>query len=281
MVPGWLRVVVLSLSAALILVSGLALFRNGRLPAAVPDDAPEYALADLLAALRHVDGRGLVDLDALAKDRAALDRFVAAMAKTAPTSTPDRFPTVEDRIAFWLNAAHALTLQQLLDAPEATTVEQLSRWRTWPIGGQRMPREAIVTRFLAETGDGRVWLALFDGSVGGPSLDSAPFGGDTLDAQLTEAARRFLRRADVVQLAPPAVKLSPRVTEHVDDLVSALPEGRTGVLQVVWAFLPDSCEGLRPGCDTRADLDRACGNDFQRCRVETLTPASSIARSRP
>lgn len=278
-VPGWLRVVVLSLSAALVVVSLLVLHRNGRLPAAVPDDAPDYALADLMAALRHVDSRGLVDLDALGKDRAGLDRFVAAMAKTSPLSTPDRFPTVDDRVAFWLNAAHALTLQQLVDTPSATSVEQLSSWRTWPIGGQRMPREAIVTRFLAETGDGRVWLALFDGSLGGPLLDSAPFGGDTLDPQLDDAARRFLRRPDVVQLAAPVVKLSPRLTTHVDDFVSALPEGRAGVLQVVWAFLPDSCEGLRPGCDTRADLDRACGPDFQRCQVETLTSATAIART--
>ncbi|MBL8924456.1 MAG: DUF547 domain-containing protein [Myxococcaceae bacterium] len=278
-VPGWLRVVVLALSAALIVVSGLVLYRNGRLPASVPDDAPGYALADLLAALRHVDSRGLVDVNALEQDRVPLDRFVAAMARTSPLSTPDRFPTVEDRVAFWLNAVHALTLQELIDSPRATSVEQLSRWRTWPIGGQRMSREAIVTRFLAETGDGRVWLALFDGSVGGPWLDSAPYGGDTLEPQLTDAARRFLRRADVVQLSPPVVRLSPRLTDHLDDFVSALPPGRTGVLQVLWAFLPDSCDGVRPGCDTRADLDRACGNDFQRCRVETLTPARSIARS--
>lgn len=277
--PLWLRVVVLSLSAALLVVSVVVLYRNGRLPASVPGDAPDYALTDLMGALQHLDSRGLVDVAALSKDREALDRFIAAMAKTSPLTTPDRFPTVDDRVAFWLNAAHALTLQQLIETPEATSVEQLSSWRSWPIGGQRLTREAIVSRFLANTGDGRVWLALFDGSVGGPLLDSAPFGGDTLNPQLDEAARRFLRRADVVQLAPPVVKLSPRVTAHLDDFLSALPEGRSGVLQVVWAYLPETCDGVRPGCDTRADLDRACGSDFQRCTTQPLTSATGIART--
>jgi hypothetical protein len=232
-VPGWLRATILTLSGGLIIVSGAVLYRDGRLPAAVPADAPEYALVDLLAALQHVDGRGLVDVEGLAKDRAALDRFVASMAKTSPLTTPERFPTVDDRVAFWLNAAHALVLQQLADEPAVTSADQLPAWRAWPIGGQRMTRAAIERRFLAETGDGRVWLALFDGSVGGPLLDSAPFGGDTLDAQLTDAARRFVRRPDAVELAPPVVRLSPRFTTHADDLLAALPEGRHGLLHIV------------------------------------------------
>lgn len=278
-VPGWLRVVVLSLSAALVIVSFVVLLRDGRLPASVPENAPEYALADFMVALQHVDSRGLVDVPGLTKDREALDRFIASMAKTSPLSTPDRFPDVEDRIAFWLNAAHALVLQQLIDSPDVTSADQLSTFQTWPIGGQRLTRAAIERRFLSATGDGRVWLALFDGSTSGPLLDTAPYGGDTLNPQLDDAARRFLRRTEAVQLAPPLVKLSPRVTNHLDDFLAALPEGRSGVLHIVWAYLPESCDGVRPGCDTRADLDRTCGSDFSKCRVEPLTVAGGIARS--
>jgi hypothetical protein len=279
-VPTWLRVVVLSLSLALVVVSGLVLFRNGRLPASVPADAPEYALTDLMSALQHLDSRGFLRGQALSGDREALDRFVASMARTSPLTSPEKFPNTDDRVAFWLNAAHALVLQQLADHPDVTSVEQLSRWQSWPIGGQRMTRDAIERRFLAETGDGRVWLALFDGSAAGPLLDSAPFGGDTLNAQLDDAARRFLSRTDSIQLALPVVKLTPRLTDHLDDFLSALPEGRSGVLQIVWAYLPESCDGVRPGCETRGDLDRGCGADFGRCRVETLTPSGGVALAR-
>lgn len=267
---GVLRVAVFALSAALVVTSGLVLFRNGRWPASVPADAPEYSLGDLLEALRCVDSRGFVDLKELTAHRAALDRFVASMAKTSPLSTPEQFPNVNERVAFWLNASHALLLQQLADQPAAKTTDELSSWRSWPIGGQRMTRDAITTRFLAETGDGRVWLAWWDGSASGPLLDGAPFGADTLDRQLDEAARRFLQRPDAVTLAPPVVKLTPRITTHLEDFLAALPEGRTSVLQIVWAYLPETCDGLRPGCDTRAELDRVCGGDFSKCRVEPL-----------
>jgi hypothetical protein len=276
-VPLWLRVVVLSLSAAVVFVSALVLFRNGHFPAEVPEDAPEYSLADFNQALVHLDSRGFVRAHALAKDRAALDRFIASMAKTSPLTSPERFPTPDDRVAFWLNAAHALVLQALADHPDITSVDQLSRWQSWPIGGQRMTREAIERRFLAQTGDGRVWLALFDGSSAGPRLDAAPFSGDSLEPQLDDAARRALRRTEFIVLAFPLVKLTPRITEHLDDFLAALPEGRSGVLQVVWAFLPERCDDVRPGCDTRSDLDRACGFDFGRCRVESLPRNTDVA----
>lgn len=275
--PRWLRGSGFALSFALVVASALVLYVDGRLPAAVPAEAPDYTTVDLLAALSAVEGSGRVDVTALRNGRAALDRFIAAMAKTSPSTTPDRFPTPDDRVAFWLNAAHALVLQQLLDTPTARTADELSRWQSWPIGGQRLTRAAIERRFLAESGDARVWLALFDGSSSGGVLDSAPFGADTLNPQLDDAARRFLRRRNTVLLAPPLVRLSPRVTEHEADFLAALPEGRSGVLQIVWAYLPETCEGLAPGCDTRADLDRACGMTFDRCRVEALPTDPSLA----
>jgi hypothetical protein len=268
--PGWLRLLGFAVSFGLVATSGLALWVDGRLPASVPDDAPAWTTSDLLEALAFVDEKGRVDLAGLAAHRAPLDRYVAAMAKTAPSTTPERFPTPDDRVAFWLNAAHALVLQQLLDTPSARSADDLSRWQSWPIGGQRLTRAAIERRFLAESGDGRVWLALFDGSVSGGVLDGAPFGGDTINPQLDDAARRFFQRRGTVALAPPVVRLSPRITAHEADFLAALPAGRSGVLQIVWAYLPESCDGLFPGCDTRGDLDRACGTAFDRCRVEPL-----------
>lgn len=254
----------LALSASLVLVSLLVLWREGRFPARVPDDAPAYAPVDLLDALSRAEADPR--LDDLSRHRAALDRFVAAMAKTSPRTEPARFPTPEDRVAYWLNAVHALLLVERLDSPDAP----LSTWRTWPIGGERLSRAAIVRRFLAESGDARLWLALVDGSVGGPWFDGAPYGGDTLNPQLDDAARRFLRRPDTVVVAPPVVRLSARLLDHEAEFREALPAGRDSLLQVVWAYLPDSCEGVRPGCVTRADLDRACGPAFDRCRVERL-----------
>ena len=63
------------------------------------------------------------------------------------------------------------------------------------------------------------------------------------------------------------VHLSPLFQANAEDIRQALPDGRTNLLQFVWAFLPLACE-TRPGCDTRGDLDRACGPKLEDCKVK-------------
>ncbi|MHC4850068.1 MAG: DUF547 domain-containing protein, partial [Planctomycetota bacterium] len=50
-----------------------------------------------------------VDYAALRKQRKVLDEFVASLAKAKPGKSD------AERIAFWINAYNALTLQQVLD----------------------------------------------------------------------------------------------------------------------------------------------------------------------
>ncbi len=264
-----LRPLVYALSAGMVAFAALALHANGQVPASVPADAPEHRLADLADALRAVDARGVVDLAELKRRHASLERFVASLAATAPATAPGRFPTVEDQLAFWLNASHALALLELLDTREARASARRALLDAVPIGGQRMTRAAILRRFLAPSGDARLFLALFTGAKGRGVLDGAPFDGASLDPQLDDALRRFMRRKDHVDVAGKAVRLSALLQEHEPDFLAALPDERKNVLQIVWAYLPDSCEA-EPGCVTRADLDRACGKHFDACQVEWL-----------
>jgi hypothetical protein len=272
-----LRIAVFSLSGALLVFSVGVIVMDGHLPAAVPVDAPDYAVSDLMVALQHLDSQGRVAIASLRQDRAALDRFIRSMAQTAPSTAPSKFPTSEDKVAFWLNAYHALVLQQLLDTERPRSRADLSRFQSWPIGGQRLTRFAIERRFLSEAQDARVWLALFDGSLHGGVLDSAPFGGETLNPQLDERARRFFQRSEALVLKAGTVLVSPRVLAHHEAFVAALPSDRAHLLQVVWAYLPESCDGLRPGCDTRAELDRLCGPSLADCAIEALPETETLA----
>jgi hypothetical protein len=121
-----------------------------------------------------------------------------------------------------------------------------------------------VRRYLEASGDARVMLAAFTGSRGRGVLDGAPFDGATLDPQLDDAARRFMRTPRNVRLEGEVVHLSSLLHELEPELLAALPPGRHHLLQVVWAYLPDGCEG-RVGCVSRGDLDRACGSTFEGC----------------
>ena len=253
-----------------IAVVGLIAFwyLDGHLPA--PMGPVPFALtSDLTEAMQAVDSRGQVNLTKLQAHRVALEAFITTLAST-PT---DHFATTEEGLVFWLNAYHALTLQTLLDGNDGW-------WRSWPIGGRRLTRAALVRHHLRDLGDPRIALSLCDGTRGGPRLDGAPFDTVMLEAQLTDAARRFIGRADVVHLNGKTVELSARLVEHEAELLAALPEGNRHILQFIWAFLPETCDGARPGCETRAALDSACGRTLTGCAIQVMAPDETQATTR-
>jgi hypothetical protein len=262
----WLMVV------GVLVVSAVTLWVDGRVPASVPGDAPALRVEDLSQALEAVNGSGHVSRAGLTERKASLERYLAALAATSPKVTPEVFPTPEARLAFWLNAWTALVLEQLLvrGPPDAWARAVVAR----PIGGQWLTLAAIERRVFREAGDARVWLVLFDGTEGGGVLDGAPWAPELLEAQLNEGARRFMQRPGNVKLTGQTVQVSSVLLEHAPDFLAALPEDRRNLLQVVWAFLPDTCE--RTGCDTRGDLDHACGLKLERCAV---VPAPGLTSS--
>lgn len=267
----WLRRLGVVLAVVSVVPSLVALWVDGHLPASVPPGKRSYSSSALAEAYRRIDARnGTVDMNLLSNDLAALNRYVEQLASVSPLNVPEAFPQPADKLAFWLNAYHALVLQQMVEAwPGARDIGHLSFYRrTWPVGGSRLTLFAIERRFLAPAEDPRVFLALFTGARGSGVLDGAPFDPATLDAQLNDAVRRFVRRKDNFSIAGKTVRLAEVFHEHRDELLAAAPLERKQILQIVWAFLPDDCQGNRPGCDTRGDLDRACGPELDQCQVE-------------
>ena len=119
-----------------LLFAAVVLYVDGHLPARIPQGDAPLDYRPLAVALQHVSPTGVVDYLGLREDRASLDQFVAQLARVAPLNRPDLFATSEDRLAFWLNAYHALVLEAALDeAPEAR-LDALGRsffWlRSWP-----------------------------------------------------------------------------------------------------------------------------------------------------
>lgn len=262
------RTVVYVMAAGMLAVAGLVLLLNGQVPATVPNDAPALELNQLVDALRAVDARGQVDLMELKKRHASLERFVASLAATSPELSPEAFPTVEAKLAYWLNAYHALALLELLDTRQTSTSAWRDAFDAAPIGGKRLSRLAIYRRTLSQAGDARVFLSLFTGAKGRGVLDGAPFDADSLNLQLDDATRRFVQRRDHFAIEGKTVKLSALFREHQEDFLAALPEERKNVLQIIWAYLPETCAEDKPGCDTRGDLDRACGTHFDACQLQ-------------
>ncbi|MGV3625217.1 MAG: DUF547 domain-containing protein [Archangium sp.] len=272
-----LRKLLFVLAGLSVLFACTVLYVDGHLPSSVPDEAPEYAVTEFASVLNAVDSRGQVDLAQLKANHAKLERFIESMAKYSPDTTPERFGAVEARVTYWLNAYHALVLAELMETRSNSTSWTGEVLRATPIGGKRMTRMAIYRQYLSQSGDARLFLCIFTGAKGRGVLDGAPFSHDTLNSQLDDAVRRFVRRKSNFSIEGTTVKMSKLFELHRDDFLSALPDERKNVLQIVWAYLPDACDEGSPGCETRTDLDRACGNRFDKCSVTYLPIDETLA----
>lgn len=271
-----------ALALLVTLVTAAVLYVRGALPAPVPAADGPFVSDDYARALsRNVRPSGDLDFEGLRSERAALERFIASLAAVSPHNRPDLFPLPEDGLAYWINAYNALVLQQLVERyPEGVEAQWFGRFywgHAWPVGGELLTPWALEQRILfGEYADPRVHFALFRGTRGGPRLDGAPYQPDFLDAQLNDASRRYMEDVRHVRLVDKTVHLARLFETRRQDFLAALPEGRGGnVLQFVWAFLPDTCEE-RPGCDTRGDLDRACGSKLDACPIAFMPEDNSL-----
>lgn len=158
-------------------------------------DQWDAAWTDVLA--HHVDARGRVDFSGLAKDRAGLDEVVKFIAAVDPASAPERFPTPNARLAYYLNAYNALAMYGVLDAGVPTRFGWFGRirffvLRKFTMGGRAISLYRLENSVIRPLGDPRVHFALNCMSVSCPRLPQSAFTANALDEQLAAAAREFV-----------------------------------------------------------------------------------------
>jgi len=140
----------------------------------------------------YVNGAGEVAYRSLA---AADEDRLAQVLSRLETADAEHFDA-ERAVAFWLNAYHALVIAAVLHGEHPETVGSRARMFHWfglPIAGSRRTLDGIRTILnrYAST-DPRIYLAICDGTRGGPLLPREPYHQDRLDVQLAAAARRFI-----------------------------------------------------------------------------------------
>ena len=167
------------IAAAILLLAAVASARDPR--------------ADYDALLRRVVKKDGVVYSVLRKERGALDRYVASLADASPGSTD------AGKIAFWVNAYNALTLQQVLDTREpgkpysVQDVDGFWKRRRWSVAGRTVSLDDIEHKILRkEFSDARIHFAVNCASRSCPPLAPELYRADTLDVVLTQAARAFL-----------------------------------------------------------------------------------------
>jgi len=172
---------------------------------------------------RHVrDGR--VDYDALARD-SAFTRYLAWL----PTVAVDALDE-DDRLAFWINAYNAWTVQLIVSSGERETIRNLHKTLgvfrlkgPWSVplvqaAGKTWTLDEVEHRILrTQFREPRMHFAIVPAARGAAPLRSEAYLGATLDAQLDDQARTFLSDTTRNRYSNRVLWLSPVILQYRSD----------------------------------------------------------------
>ena len=175
-----------------------------------------------------VDERGRVDFNRIARKPHDLHQYLDYVARVRPTSHPERFPTKNDKLAYYINSYNALAMHGIiaLGVPEGfhnffdrARFFKLTEFR---VGGQSISLYDYENDVIRPLDEPRVHFALNCMSVGCPRLPQTPFRADQLEHQLDAAAREFFNSAKHVQVDPAkrVVRLSEILDFYPEDFVN-------------------------------------------------------------
>lgn len=166
----------------------------------------------------YVDAEGRVDYAGIQAVQ-ALDAHIESLA------TAEEPLKRAEKIAFWLNAYNALTVDLVADNPSIQSIRDLDGGKVWDtrafvVAGRPMTLNQIEHQVLRPMGDPRVHAALNCASKGCPPLYKEAYTAASLDRQLQESARRWLQANGIqVDVAARSVKLSRIFEWYGDDFV--------------------------------------------------------------
>lgn len=171
-------------------------------PALALDQGPWQAVLDT-----YVGADGRVDYAGVAANH-PLDGYLESLATAVDPA--DR----TEKMVFWVNAYNALTVDLVADSLPIASIRDLDDGKVWDTRRFRVAKRDITLneiehQILRPLGDPRVHAALNCASLGCPPLSKTAFAAANLDAQLQDAARRWMSTNGIsVDMAARKVKLN-------------------------------------------------------------------------
>ena len=172
-------------SAALLSMAAWAVLTLA--PGLAAAGTPDYALLD--EALIQNVRNGYVDYDGI-KASPGFAEFLRQLA-----GKPDGLDAPGAELAYYINAYNAFAIRGILDG--YSPASRLGRYRyfksvKFTLGGNEITLEDLEQKRIRPQGDPRIHFAIVCASISCPRLSNRAYLPATLDAQLEDAAQRFI-----------------------------------------------------------------------------------------
>ena len=203
---------------------------------------------------------GRVDYAGLKKDRAGLDGYVASLSTVDLRKLPR-----DEQLALLINAYNAFTLTLIIDHLDGLkSIRDLpSPWDTpaYTLGGHKVSLNDIEHGLIRPIfKDPRIHFAVNCASIGCPPLANRAYTGPELDAQLTEAARRFATDPAYVEVKDDALHVSKILDWYGADFTDPAFKGRASSVPT-W-LMPVTSEEVRAFIDSKGDAPTVTFKDY-------------------
>ncbi len=156
---------------------------------------------------KHVSSDGNVNYDGFKSDSKTLERYIDLL----KTHQPIDSWTKEDKMAYWINAYNALTIDLILrNYPTKSIKDIKDPWdqRLWQLGEKLYNLNDIEHEILRKMNEPRIHFAIVCASVSCPKLQNEAFTALNLEEQLTNATKDFLTDTSKNELSENNIKLS-------------------------------------------------------------------------
>ncbi|WP_179021945.1 DUF547 domain-containing protein [Winogradskyella forsetii] len=160
---------------------------------------------------KHVSENGHVDYKDFKNDAKTLQIYIDLLKTYQPKDSWSK----EDKLAYWINAYNALTIDLILrnypsNYPTKSIKDIKDPWdqRLWQFGDKWLNLNAIEHDILRKMDEPRIHFAIVCASVSCPKLQNDAFLASSLETQLTNATKEFLTDSSKNEISQNNLKLS-------------------------------------------------------------------------
>lgn len=159
---------------------------------------------------KYVSASGNVDYKGFKSDKPALDSYLQSLAANLPVDSWSR----ADKMAYWINAYNAFTIDLILDNYPVSSILNLDGGKTWDVkritlGGKKYSLNQIENEILRpQFKDARIHFALNCAARSCPPLYNKAFTAKNLERALEQRTRQFINNAKFNTLSPSQASVS-------------------------------------------------------------------------